>query len=197
MSIPSDRPPTPSDLASTIPSAYLFIYFPCSTANMLLIDPSLSFLTPQFHASFLTTASDRLHLLATAYTPTHRYFIPHLHLTVLSTSAASLLPTLILASRAAFTDLRVPKTKRIGWEAATTTSTTSDERETDLSGIKAAVRAGKGKGKTAVRGGEDWDLDPGDSGDGAAYIGDREGLPVVVTLNLVRQAFRRPGWVDC
>ena len=125
-----------------------------------------------------------------------RYFIPHLHLTVLSTSSASLLPALILASRSAFSALRVPKTKRIGWEA-TTTSSLTDDRETDLSGIKAAVRAGKGKGRVAVQGGEDWDLDPGDTGDGAGYIADREGMPVVVTLNLVSLGVPLRMEVDC
>ena len=56
----------------------------------------------------------------------------------------------------------------------------------DLSGIKAAVRAGKNaKGKTtrAVRGGDDWDLDT--EGSGVEYLVGREELPVLVTLNLV------------
>jgi exosome complex component RRP42 len=55
--------------------------------------------------------------------------------------------------------------------------------EKDLSGIKAAVRAGrggKGKGKAAVKG-ADWELDL----TGEDRLGGREKLPVLVTLNLV------------
>jgi exosome complex component RRP42 len=57
--------------------------------------------------------------------------------------------------------------------------------EKDLSGIKAAVRAGRGgrgKGKAAVRGG-DWELVLGEED----RLEGREKLPVLVTLNLVSE----------
>lgn len=57
------------------------------------------------------------------------------------------------------------------------------EGELDTSGIKGAIRAGKG-GKKVNTKGEEWDLDL-DVGDGAEYMADRKQLPVVVTLNLV------------
>ena len=113
---------------------------------------------------------------------TYRYFVPYLHLTVLSASSACVTSALLLASRAAFSDLRVPTVKRIGYEAATTI-TDAEGEETDLSGIKAAVRAargGKGKSKAVGRGGEDWDFDGGET-----FLETRENLPVVVVLNLV------------
>ncbi len=110
-----------------------------------------------------------------------RYFIPSLHLTLLSTSG-NIITALILAARAAFQDLRVPKTKVISTGAAEDT----DEQK-DLSGIKAAVRAnragGRGKGKGAARGAE-WELDM--EGDGTMRMEGREKLPILITLNLVR-----------
>lgn len=125
---------------------------------------------------------------------TFRYFIPHLHLTLLSATSGSPLTALVIAARAAFLDLRIPSTKRIGWESTTVEvdggeGTGTGVKESDLSGIKAAVRAGrtggKGKGKAAVRG-EDWDLDMSTAGGrGVGFMDGREGLPVLVTLNLV------------
>lgn len=114
--------------------------------------------------------------------------MPHLHLTLLSTTSASIPTALLLASRAAFIDLKIPQIKRIGYEAITTSG------DKDLSGIKAAVRAGRGgKGKGVVRGGggggasgEDWDLD-----EGFETVQGREGLPVLVTLNLVSEIDQR------
>lgn len=59
--------------------------------------------------------------------------------------------------------------------------------EGDLSGIKAALKLGKGgnnaKQARKVRGGDDWDLDL--EGDGVESLQGREDLPVLVTLNLV------------
>ena len=118
--------------------------------------------------------------LLTAY----RYFVPHLHLTVLSTTSASIPTALLIASRAAFFDLRIPKIKRIGYELVS--SGQAEEGDKDLSGIKAAVRGSKGRGKAkgVMRGSEDWDLDLED-GDGTAHLEGRDSLPVLVTLNLV------------
>jgi exosome complex component RRP42 len=120
-----------------------------------------------------------------------RYFVPYLHLTLTSTSTGSVLPTLIIAARAAFADLRIPKTKRIGWEAGSKPGF-EEEGESDLSGIKAAVRAGrtkagKGKGRT---GGDEWDLDMEGSGDGTIPLEGKEELPVLVTLHLVSRSTR-------
>ncbi|KAK8844164.1 hypothetical protein IAR55_006958 [Kwoniella newhampshirensis] len=115
--------------------------------------------------------------------PNRKYFQPNLHLTLLS-SSGSIPSTLVLASRAAFADLKIPKTKIISW-----TGDADGEGQGDLSGIKAAIAGGakgkgKGKGKYVARGGEDWDLDLED-GNGVEYMKGREGLPVLVTLNLV------------
>lgn len=112
--------------------------------------------------------------------PPTKYFVPYLHLTVLSASSACVTSALLLASRAAFSDLRVPIVKRIGYEGATTAD--AEGEETDLSGIKAAVRAargGKGKSRAVGRGGDDWDLEGGET-----FLEQRENLPVVVVLNL-------------
>ncbi|GFZ47176.1 hypothetical protein JCM24511_04919 [Saitozyma sp. JCM 24511] len=117
-----------------------------------------------------------------------KYFIPYLHLTLLSSSGN--VPTaLLLAARSAFSDLRIPRTKIIGFEAddligkAEIPEGADEEMEKDLSGIKAAVRAGRGgrgKGKAAVKGG-DWELVLGEED----RLEGREKLPVLVTLNLV------------
>lgn len=117
-----------------------------------------------------------------------RYFIPNLHLTLLS-SSGSPLTALVLAARAAFMDLRIPSTKRIGWEESETISY-DGMKDSDLSGIKSAVKAGrtggKGKGKAAVKG-DEWDLDLTTAGGrGVEWMVGRENLPVLVTLHLVR-----------
>lgn len=91
----------------------------------------------------------------------------------------------MLAARTAFADLRVPKIKQIGWEAV---SANIAEGELDTSGIKGAIRAGKG-GKKVNTKGEEWDLDL-EIGDGAEFIDGRIELPVVVSLNLVRINFK-------
>jgi exosome complex component RRP42 len=119
---------------------------------------------------------------------TARYFIPNLHLTLLS-SSGSPLTALVLAARAAFMDLRIPSTKRIGWEESETISY-DGMKDSDLSGIKSAVKAGriggKGKGKAAVKG-DEWDLDLTTAGGrGVEWMVGRENLPVLVTLHLVR-----------
>jgi len=86
-------------------------------------------------------------------------------------------------------DLRVPSTKRIGWEESETISY-DGMKDSDLSGIKSAVKAGrtggKGKGKAAVKG-DEWDLDLTTAGGrGVEWMSGRENLPVLVTLHLVR-----------
>ena len=105
-----------------------------------------------------------------------RFFVPALHLTILSSSAA-LPSTLILAAYAAFQDLHIPKTKVISTESA-------QENEEDLSGIKAAVQKKGLKGKKTKGTGVEWELDS--TGNGVVKLAGREGLPVLVTLNLVR-----------
>lgn len=117
-----------------------------------------------------------------------RYFIPNLHLTLLSISGSPL-TALVLAARAAFMDLRIPSTKRIGWEESEIISY-DGMKDSDLSGIKSAVKAGriggKGKGKAAVKG-DEWDLDLTTAGGrGVEWMAGRENLPVLVTLHLVR-----------
>lgn len=108
--------------------------------------------------------------------------MPQVQLTLLSATSGSPLSALVLAVRAAFADLKVPRTKRIGWEGAENVLEMGDG---DLSGIKAALKLGKaGKGKARkVRGGDDWDLDL--EGDGVEVMHGRQDLPVLVTLNLV------------
>jgi exosome complex component RRP42 len=118
---------------------------------------------------------------------TVRYFVPNLHLTLLSNSGFPL-SALVLAARAAFMDLRIPSTKRIGWEESETISF-DGMKDSDLSGIKSAVKAGrtggKGKGKAAVKG-DEWDLDLTTAGGrGVEWLVGRENLPVLVTLHLV------------
>jgi hypothetical protein len=105
-----------------------------------------------------------------------------LHLTLLSASSGSPLSALFLAARSAFIDLKIPRTKQIGWEGAQNDLEMGDG---DLSGIKAALKVkGKGKVSRRPRGGDDWDLDR--EGDGEDVLDGREDLPVLVTLNLVR-----------
>lgn len=135
--------------------------------------------------------------------PPTKYFVPHLHLTLLSSSGGSVPTALCLAARAAFIDLRIPRTRVIGWEGTRGGGGGSgagageeggegegEDHETDLSGIKAALKAGrgrKGKGREVMRGGEDWDLDleGGGGGDGTISLEKRDELPVLVSLNLV------------
>ncbi|KAK1922729.1 ribosomal protein S5 domain 2-type protein [Papiliotrema laurentii] len=113
--------------------------------------------------------------------PPTKYFVPHLHLTLLSASSGSPLSALFLAARSAFIDLKIPRTKQIGWEGAQNDLEMGDG---DLSGIKAALKVkGKGKVSRRPRGGDDWDLDR--EGDGEDVLDGREDLPVLVTLNLV------------
>lgn len=117
-----------------------------------------------------------------------RYFIPHLHLTLHAASAGNVLTALVLAARSAFLDLHIPATKVI---SSGPTDEADPEKDDDLGGIKAAVRAGRqrgrGKGRQAMRGGDEWELDL-ESDD--LRLEGRDGLPVVVTLNLVRLGAR-------
>ena len=109
-----------------------------------------------------------------------RYFIPHLHLSLLSSSSGSTLSALFIAARSAFIDLKIPRTKQIGWEGA---QNGLEMGEGDLSGIKAALKVKSKKVERRPRGGDDWDLDR--EGDGEDVLDGREELPVLVTLNLV------------
>ncbi|OXG39949.1 hypothetical protein C349_04178 [Cryptococcus neoformans var. grubii Br795] len=119
--------------------------------------------------------------------PNKKYFQPHLHLTILS-SSGNIPSALILAARSAFADLKVPKTKVISWagESGEDANGGVDVGRGDMSGIKAAIATtkGKGKGKMIARGSEDWDLDMED-GEGVKFLEGREALPVLVTLNMV------------
>lgn len=87
-------------------------------------------------------------------------------------------------------DLRIPSTKRIGWEETEneTQSTYDGVKDTDLSGIKSALKSGKGKGKGRAAGkGDEWDLDMTTAGGrGVGWMEGRENLPVLITLHLVR-----------
>ncbi|OCF39574.1 hypothetical protein I317_06636 [Kwoniella heveanensis CBS 569] len=159
---------------------------------------------PTAQSSTLSTVSTQLaSFISTHFTPSisalpivpnQKYFQANIHLTVLS-SNGNVPTSLILAARAAFADLQVPKTKVITWtgtdaggEDGSGAGVGADGvmGKGDLSGIKAAIQVGKGKGKGkyVARGGEDWDLDM-DDGEGTEYLNGRESLPVLVTLNLV------------
>ncbi|WRT69238.1 uncharacterized protein IL334_006222 [Kwoniella shivajii] len=128
--------------------------------------------------------------------PNTKFFQPQIHLTVLS-SDGNIPSGLIIACRAAFSDLKIPRTKIISWtgENDDHNDTSQQGGQGDLSGIKAAIsrgtnKNGKGKGRYIARGGEDWDLDlnrenGSASLDGTEYMSGRENLPVLITLNLV------------
>ncbi|WVQ73657.1 hypothetical protein IAR50_003237 [Cryptococcus sp. DSM 104548] len=117
--------------------------------------------------------------------PNKKYFQPHLHLTLLS-SSGNIHTALIIAARAAFADLRVPRTKVISWVGEPGEEEGAEVAKGDMSGIKAAIAGSKtkGKGKLIAKGNEDWDLDL-DDGDGVAYMKGREEMPVLITLNMV------------
>lgn len=92
-------------------------------------------------------------------------------------------------------DLRIPSTKRIGWEETEVETAGYDGvKDTDLSGIKSALKAGrsgKGKGRAAVKG-DEWDLDLTTAGGrGVGWMEGREDLPVLVTLHLVSHPIPR------
>ncbi|ODN81014.1 hypothetical protein L202_03115 [Cryptococcus amylolentus CBS 6039] len=137
------------------------------------------------HFQALLTSHVTPSLPALPILPNKKYFQPHLHLTLLS-SAGNVPTALSIAARAAFSDLRVPKTKVISWVGEPGEEEGAEVAKGDMSGIKAAIAASKtkGKGKLVVKGNEDWDLDMED-GDGVAYLEGREQLPVLVALNLV------------
>ncbi|WVW79537.1 hypothetical protein I302_101506 [Kwoniella bestiolae CBS 10118] len=116
--------------------------------------------------------------------PNQKYFQPHLHLTLIS-SDGNVLSALVLAARSAFSDLRLPKIKIISWVGEN--GETEGEGEGvigkgDLSGIKAAIKSKSKRGRNITKGGEDWDLDLSED---LVYMEGREGLPVLITLNLV------------
>lgn len=107
-----------------------------------------------------------------------KYFTPTLHLTVLSADG-NVCSALVIAARAAFSDLRVPVTKNVGVESTEAEAAMGQ----DLAGIKGAIAAGKGgkgRAKARARGGDDWDIDGTTD-----TLKERENLPVPVTLNLV------------
>ncbi|ODO09484.1 hypothetical protein I350_03084 [Cryptococcus amylolentus CBS 6273] len=141
------------------------------------------------HFQALLTSHVTPSLPALPILPNKKYFQPHLHLTLLS-SAGNVPTALSIAARAAFSDLRVPKTKVISWVGEPGEEEGAEVAKGDMSGIKAAIAASKtkGKGKLVVKGNEDWDLDMED-GDGVAYLEGREQLPVLVALNLASLSY--------
>ncbi|TYJ52053.1 hypothetical protein B9479_007354 [Cryptococcus floricola] len=136
------------------------------------------------HFQALLTSHFASSLPALPILPNKKYFQPHLHLTLLS-SAGNVPTALTIAARAAFSGLRVPKTKVISWVGEPGEEEGAEVAQGDMSGIKAAIAGSKtkGKGKLVVKGNEDWDLDMED-GDGVAYLEGREQLPVLVALNI-------------
>jgi exosome complex component RRP42 len=171
--LPSDEHFEPIDSIDAARKCYIGALYAFSPSN-----PDFS---PYKVCYSLSKSSSRIQSL------TNRYFIPNLHLTLLSNSGSPL-TALVLAARAAFMDLRIPSTKRIGWEESETISY-DGMKDSDLSGIKSAVKAGrnggKGKGKAAVKG-DEWDLDMTTAGGrGVQWLEGREELPVLITLHLV------------
>ncbi|WWC63855.1 uncharacterized protein I303_106460 [Kwoniella dejecticola CBS 10117] len=118
---------------------------------------------------------------------TTKYFQPQLHLSLLS-SDGNILTALIIASRSAFADLKIPKIKVIQWTGESESESNAGGGgvigKGDLSGIKAAISTRR-KGKYVTKGNEDWDLDLSGDGEGLGYMEGREKLPVLITLNLV------------
>lgn len=91
-------------------------------------------------------------------TTTNRYFQPQIHVSILSSTSASVPFVLFLALRAAFSNLHVPVTKYVGYEAATNGEVISDNltgtgADDDMgagfvggdAGLTGAVRAPRGK----------------------------------------------------
>jgi exosome complex component RRP42 len=110
-------------------------------------------------------------------------WLVHLDALVLSADGGNLYDALIVAARAALWDLKIPRTRGIGYNAAPVGPAEDDEapeRDVDMVGFSALLKGGKrGKGNEI-----DFELESyWDEGD---PLQDRELLPVSVTLNLVR-----------
>ena len=124
-----------------------------------------------------------------------KYFQPQIHVTISNTSSGSVEWTLVTAVRAALADLKVPKTRHVGYEQLVHGSSHEDQAggasaaggmvNSDLgltgavrsanpsttkkgsSGPKRMVVTGKGRAEYARTGpGDDWDLDTEDTMEG-------------------------------
>ncbi len=100
----------------------------------------------------------------------YKYFQPRIHVSILAASSAGVVAAIFYALRTAFVDLRIPRTKQVGWEsvAGPTGGGVSVDAGMGIgaaapgSGMKAAM-SGRAKGKGRVRTekvgpGEDWEL---------------------------------------
>lgn len=113
---------------------------------------------------------------------------------ILSSTAGNLTDALFLSVRSALSDLRVPRTRNVAYEA-TQTATGDDilvEEKSAMAGIKGAAQGGKkskqrverGGGKAVALGAEFEVEDYWDEGD-MLEEKVRDALPVCVTLNVV------------
>ena len=105
----------------------------------------------------------------------------HVHVeAVVICDAGNLLDCLVVASRAALWDLRIPRTRPLRYESQTKEDTTDMEMdEGRLDALGSAVKGAK-KPQHAI----DFELE--DYWDDGQPLHDREALPVCVTLNVVR-----------
>jgi exosome complex component RRP42 len=105
----------------------------------------------------------------------------HLDALVLSADGGNLYDALIIAARSALWDLKLPKTRGIGYNSAPNLAEDEEnqERDVDMVGFSALLKGGK-RGK-----GNEIDFELESYWDEGEPLQDRELLPVSVTLNLV------------
>lgn len=100
---------------------------------------------------------------------------------IIISDAGNVLDALVIAARAALWDLRIPKTRGLEYQGDKPKPTVADEMEVDESkdAFKSALQ-----GTRQTRSAVDFELE--DYWDDGAPLDSREGLPVCVTLNIVR-----------
>lgn len=120
----------------------------------------------------------------------------------MAASAGNLMDVICLAIRAALHDLKIPKTKEIGYQIQKAALPTIDGMEVDVSGQKASDSPNAGiKGLLQSRrplasgsreggGGKaiNFELQDTDGNMGDRLI-DRDSIPIVITINVVRTFF--------
>ncbi|KAH9814186.1 ribosomal protein S5 domain 2-type protein [Melampsora americana] len=165
---------------------------PPATLNALASDPS-SLYTIYLNSIFSPLGSSKQLKISSTQT-----WALYIDVIVLSASAGNLMDVMCLAVRAALNDLKIPKTRELGYQIQKPTRPTIDGMEIDVSadksggmedvGIKSFLKSRKPlvAGKHGPGGGKaiDFELQDTDGNLGDRLI-NKDDIPVVITVNVL------------
>ena len=113
----------------------------------------------------------------------------HLDVIILSAEGGNLYDAVTTTARAALWDLKIPKTRGIGYNPPSAIEEEEIERDVEMIGFNALLKSKKGKGSADV----DFELES--YWDEGEPLEDRELLPVSITLNIVSLSSIHLDWM--